>query len=78
MGGERTKKATVTAALEEYIARREQAKIIEHFGTMAWDPGYDYKADRRSRDRKLDAARRGLRLRGAPHLVADPGRMSEA
>ncbi len=57
VGGERTKKATVTAALEEYIARREQAKIIEHFGTMDWDRGYDYKADRLSRDRKLDAAR---------------------
>ena len=42
---------------EEYIARREQAKIIEHFGTKDWDPGYDYKADRLSRDRKLDAAR---------------------
>lgn len=57
VGGERTKKATVTTALKEYISRREQAKIIEHFSTMDWDPDYDYKADRRSRDRKLDAAR---------------------
>lgn len=53
-GGERTKKATVTVALEEYIARREQAKIVEHFGSLDWDEGYDYKADRRSRD--LDVA----------------------
>jgi hypothetical protein len=57
VGGQRTKKATVTTALEEYIARREQAKIVGNFGTMAWDPDYDYKADRKSRDLKLDAAR---------------------
>lgn len=57
VGGERTKRATVTAALEEYIARREQAKIIGHFGTLDWDPAYDHKADRLSRDRKLDVDR---------------------
>lgn len=57
VGGERTKKATVTTALEEYIARREQAKILQHFGTLEWDPEYDYKADRRSRDDKLAARR---------------------
>lgn len=57
VGGERTKKATVTAALEEYIARREQAKILGHFGTLDWDPAYDHKVDRRSRDRKLDTTR---------------------
>lgn len=57
VGGERTKKATVTTALEEYIARREQARIVEHFGTLDWDPAYDHKADRRSRDRKLDRLR---------------------
>jgi hypothetical protein len=57
VGGEGTKKATVTTALEEYIARREQAKIVKHFGTLAWDPSYDYKADRRSRNRKYDTGR---------------------
>jgi hypothetical protein len=49
VGGERTKKATVTRALEEYIARREQAKIVHSFGTLGWDDTYDYKAER-SRD----------------------------
>lgn len=53
VGGERTKKDTVTTALEEFIARREQAKIAEHFGTLDWEPDYDHKQDRRSRDRKL-------------------------
>jgi Arc/MetJ family transcription regulator len=56
VGGERTKKDTVTHALQEYIARREQAKIVEMFGTLEWDETYDYKEDRRSRDRKLGLA----------------------
>jgi len=53
VGGERTKKETVTVALEEYIARRAQARIVDHFGSFEWDDGYDYKADRASHDRKL-------------------------
>lgn len=44
--GERTKKAAVTRALEEYIARREQRKILELAGAFEWDDAYDYKADR--------------------------------
>lgn len=46
IGGHRTKKATVTEALEEYIQRRRQAKILELFGTVEFDPGYDYKKQR--------------------------------
>lgn len=44
--GERTKKAAVTRALEEFIARREQARILELFGTVEFDENYDYKAER--------------------------------
>jgi len=47
VGGHRTKKATVTEALEEYIRRREQTKIFELFGTIEVDPTYDYKEQRR-------------------------------
>jgi len=47
VGGQRTKKAAVTEALEEYIQRRKQAKILELFGTVEFDPGYDYKKQRR-------------------------------
>jgi hypothetical protein len=47
----------VTTALEEYIARRRQAKIVDNFGTLEADLTYDHKADRRSRDRKRDASR---------------------
>ena len=47
IGGQRTKKATVTEALEEYIQRRKQAKILELFGTVEFDRKYDYKKQRR-------------------------------
>ena len=54
IGGEKTKKATVTKALEEYIARRAQAQILDSLGKFDdWDPDYDYKEERRARDRKL-------------------------
>ena len=49
VSGEKTKKATVTRALEEFIARREQAKLAELFGALDWDPQFDYKADRSRR-----------------------------
>lgn len=47
IGGEKTKKATVTKALEEYIARRRQKKILELFGTLEWNPDFDYKRERK-------------------------------
>lgn len=46
-GGHRTKRETVNEALREYIERRQQAKIIEIFGTIDIDPDYDYKQQRR-------------------------------
>ena len=46
VSGERTKTAAVKRALEEFIARRQQGKIVEIFGTLEWDPQYDYKAAR--------------------------------
>ena len=54
VGGLRTKKETVTIALQEFIARRAQAKLVDSFGTLEWDDSYDYNADRRSRDVRLD------------------------
>lgn len=47
IGGHRTKKATVTEALEEYIRHRKQAKIVSIFGTVDLDPKFDYKKQRR-------------------------------
>ena len=46
VGGHRTKKATVTEALEEYIQRRKQARIHELFGKVDFDAKYDYKKQR--------------------------------
>jgi Arc/MetJ family transcription regulator len=47
IGGHRTKKATVTEALYEYIQRRKQTKIVDLFDTVEFDPKYDYKKQRR-------------------------------
>jgi Arc/MetJ family transcription regulator len=44
--GERTKTAAVTLALREYVARHEQKRLVELFGALEWDPGYDYKTER--------------------------------
>jgi len=47
LGRHRTKKATVTAALDEYIQRRKQQDILPLFGTIEYDSRYDYKKERR-------------------------------
>jgi hypothetical protein len=47
VGGHRTKKATVTEALQEYIQRRKQARILDLFGKVDFDPRYNHKAQRR-------------------------------
>ena len=49
VSGERTKKAAVTKALEEFIARRRQKRLLELMGKLEWDDGFDYKAARSRR-----------------------------
>jgi len=49
VSGERTKKAAVTRALHEFIARRQQKRLLELMGKLEWDDGYDYKAERTRR-----------------------------
>lgn len=51
VGGHKTKKEAVTAALDEYIKRRKQLEILELAGKLDYDPAYDYKAARRSKYR---------------------------
>ena len=46
LGGQKTKKAVVTQALLEYIQKRQQAQIVQLFGTVDYDLDYDYKAAR--------------------------------
>jgi len=50
-GKHKTKKEAVTAALDEYVRRRKQIRILDAFGTVKFDPAYDYKAERRRRSR---------------------------
>ena len=46
VSGERTKKAAVTKALQEFIARRQQKRVLDLMGKLEWDQSYDYKAER--------------------------------
>jgi hypothetical protein len=46
VSGEKTKKAAVTRALKEFIARREQRRLRELLGQLEWDLDYDYKSER--------------------------------
>ncbi len=48
-GKHKTKKEAVSAALEEYVRRRKQLRILDAFGKFDFDPSYDYKAERRKR-----------------------------
>jgi hypothetical protein len=50
VSGERTKEAAITRALEEFIARRTQKKILELMGKPEWDETFGYKAGRRDID----------------------------
>jgi hypothetical protein len=49
LGQHRSKKETVTVALQEYIQRLQQRNAIAAFGTIDYDPKYDYKRQRRTK-----------------------------
>ncbi len=49
VSGEKTKKAAVTRALEEFISRRSQARLVELMGKLEWDESFDYKLERTRR-----------------------------
>jgi hypothetical protein len=49
VSGERTKKAAVTRALEEFIARRKQKHLLDLMGKLEWDTEFDYKVERSRR-----------------------------
>ena len=48
LGGFRYKKDAVNAALKEYVQRHKQMRILDLFGSIAYDPKYDYKKGRKS------------------------------
>ncbi|MBK6596682.1 MAG: type II toxin-antitoxin system VapB family antitoxin [Proteobacteria bacterium] len=49
VSGETTKKAAVTRALEEFVARRKQKDVLDLMGKLEWNPSFDYKAERTRR-----------------------------
>lgn len=49
IGRHKTKRAAVTAALEEYIRYRRQLAVLDLAGTIEFDRSYRYKAERRRR-----------------------------
>ncbi len=51
IGRHRTKKDAVNAALDEYVKRRKQVRILEAFGEFEFDSTYNYKAERRGKTR---------------------------
>jgi Arc/MetJ family transcription regulator len=51
LGSHRTKREAVNAALDEYIRRRKQQRILDLFGSIEYTENYDYKRERRSKRR---------------------------
>jgi len=49
LGGKRTKREVIEEALQEYVLRRKQQQVLSLFGTLDYDPEYDYKKQRTRR-----------------------------
>lgn len=47
ISGLSTKKDTVNQALTEFVQRRKQREITDHFGSLPCDEDYDYKKGRK-------------------------------
>ncbi|MDR3763647.1 MAG: type II toxin-antitoxin system VapB family antitoxin [Acidobacteriota bacterium] len=48
IGHHGTKKEAVTAALDEYIRRRKQVRVLDLFDTVDYDREYDHRRARQS------------------------------
>jgi Arc/MetJ family transcription regulator len=57
LGGLGTKRETVNRALEEFVRHQKRLKALEAFGTIDFDPAWDYKAARRRRKVAATSAR---------------------
>lgn len=47
LGRHKTKREAVNRALGEYVRWLRQQAILEEFGTIQYDPKYDYKKQRK-------------------------------
>lgn len=53
LGGHKTKREAVTAALEEYIKAKKRVGILDLFGKVDFDPAWDHKTARRNANRRV-------------------------
>jgi len=53
LGGHKTKKAAVLAALMEYVRRKKQLEILDLIGKVDYYDDYDIKANRRRKANRL-------------------------
>ncbi|KAF0246388.1 MAG: hypothetical protein FD180_746 [Planctomycetota bacterium] len=51
LGAHKSKKDAVTVALQAYVRHLKQLRLLDAFGTVDFDPTYDYKAERRRDNR---------------------------
>jgi len=49
LGKHKSDQKAVAVALESYIRRLKQTRILDLFGTLDFDPAYDYKEERRKK-----------------------------
>ncbi len=61
LGGAKSKREAVNEALAEYVRKREAEGLIALFGTIDYDPAYDYKAERQFSTLKGQKKARGLK-----------------
>jgi len=57
LGGHQTKKAAVTAALDEDVRHLKRQQEVQAFGTVVFDPEYDYKVERNARRERFPTRR---------------------
>lgn len=53
LGGHKTKREAVTAALQEYVKAKRRLGILDMFGKVDFDPAWDYKAGRKRGNRRV-------------------------
>lgn len=53
LGGHKTKREAVTAALREYVRKQQVEQFLALEGTIDYDDDYDYKTERRRSTERL-------------------------
>ena len=53
LGGHKSKREAVNAALREYVKSKRRLGILDMFGKVDFDPAWDYKAARRRASKRV-------------------------